>query len=181
MEWLLALICMIPAAVTDLKYRSVSLESCVAALLVGCAAFVWWALAAPLADVIPAAVITGAVAATALIGHRVTKAGEGDWWFVAGACAAVSTLGLTAPVWMLVAGLGSLGACHVIMCATRPGLPFPLRLYRHVKRGGDRFRLHPDSGEVAGQEDSGMIVKPALPLVMFVVPAAIITGVLFSL
>lgn len=181
MEWLLPLICMIPAAVSDLKYRRTSLESCVAAILVGCAAFVWWALAAPLPDVVMSAVLAGTVTGIAWVASRMQLFGEGDWWFVGGACVAVSTLGLMEVMWMVVASMGSMIVCHVMMCVIRPGLPFPQRLYTHVKRKGDRFRVHPGTLELVEEKESGMRVRPALPLATFLVPAAITVGVLASL
>ena len=181
MEWLLALICMIPAAVSDLKYRTVSLESCVAALLVGVGVFIWWALSAPPAEIITAGIMAGITVAAVWAMGKYSLVGNGDWWFFAGACAAVSTLGFAAMAVAVMAGMVVMAVLHVVMCVSRPGLPFPRRLYRHVKRQGDTFRMDPESGEEVAVGKSGMVVYPGLPMVTFLVSAAIIVGVLFSL
>lgn len=181
MEWALALTCMVPAAVSDLKYRITSLESCVASLLVGCAVFIWWALEAPLHDVVGGMLMVGVVAVIVGVAGRVGLIGDGDWWFVTGVCAAMSTLGVMATMWAVFAGMGAVMVCHVAMCVRRPGMPFPHRLISHVKRKGDKFRVRLDNGDLAEPDESGMAVRPGLPLVTFLVPAAIIVGVLFSL
>ena len=178
MEWLLALACMVPAAVSDAKYRSVSLESCVAALMVGVAAFMAWALSAPAAEITAAALMAGSISIAVWAARKMM--GSGDWWFIAGVCMAVSTVDAYAVVAALAGGLLPMAALHVIMCATRPGLPFPRRLFRHIKREGEWFRVDPATGRVVPPEESGMVVYPGLPMVTFVVAASLAAGVWFS-
>ena len=105
-------------------------------------------------------------------GRRQEGPGDGDWWFVAGAAAALSTLGVFVPLIALAGGMAVMPACHVVMCVRRPGLPFPRRLYVHAKRRGDRFRVDAGSGEIVDADGSGMVVYPGLPMVAFVVGAA---------
>ncbi len=179
MEWLLALVCMVPAAVSDAKYRSVSLESCVAALVVGAAAFMVWAMSAPVAEITTAALMAGSVSVAVWAARRMM--GSGDWWFVAGACMALSTIGIYPVLAAIVSGLLPMAALHVVMCATRPGLPFPRRLFRHIKREGERFSVDPATGRVVPPEESGMVVYPGLPMVVFVVAASLAAGIWFSI
>lgn len=167
--------CMVPAAVSDVKYRSVSLESCVAALLAGVAVFAFWAMRAPPADVVQSGIVAAGVAVAAWAAGR-RGPGDGDWWFVAGVAAALSTLGMFVPLVAMAGGMGVMLACHVVMCVRRPGIPFPRRLYRHPKRKGDRFRVDAKSGEIVDPGKSGMVVYPGLPLVAFVVAAAAVAG-----
>lgn len=176
MEWLLAVLCMIPAAAADLKYRSASLESCVAALLVGSAVFGMWAVSAPMHDILPAATITAVAAGATWAGGRWGGGGDADWWFAAGACAALSTLGLWAPMAAVVGACVSVLLVQTAMCVRRPGLPFPRRLYQHVKRQGDAHRIGID-GEPVPAEESGMVVRPGLPFVTFLAAAAAAAGV----
>ena len=180
MEWLFAVACMAPSAVSDLRYRAASLDSCVAVLLVGSGVFAAWALSAPLHDIVPAAVITGAASAVSWAGGRWFGAGDGDWWFVAGSCAALSTLDVAAPMLAVSAACISVTLFHVAMCVRRPELPFPLRLYWHEKRRGDAFRVNVADGEMLSAEDAGMIVRPALPFVTFLTAASLAAGVLLS-
>ena len=178
MEWLLALLCMVPAAVADAKYRSVSLESCVAALIVSVVAFALWAMEAPAVEVATAALMAGSVSVAVWAVRRMM--GAGDWWFVAGACIAVSTIGVYPVLVAMAVGLLPMAALHMAMCATRPGLPFPRRLFRHVKREGERFRVDSATGQVVPPAESGMVVYPGLPMVAFVVAASLAVGVWFS-
>lgn len=175
MEWAIAVLCMMPAAVSDVKYRTVSLESCVAALLAGAAVFVFWAMRAPPADVVQSGIVAAGVAVAAWAAGR-RGPGDGDWWFVAGMAAALSTLGMFVPLVAMAGGMGTMLTCHVAMCVRRPGLPFPRRLYRHTKRKGDRFRVDVRSGEIVDPGKSGMVVYPGLPMVAFVVAAAAVAG-----
>lgn len=168
---------MIPAAVSDIRYRTVSLESCVAAVLVGCAVFVWWAIHTPIGDVLTSAVMTGGIALAAWFAGRY-GGGDGDWWFVAGAVAALSTINPMVPAVAVMASMSCMGLCHVTLCVRRPGLPFPQRLYRHVKREGDKFRIDVSSGDITPTDASGMIVYPGLPLVAFLVPTTILVGLI---
>lgn len=179
MEWLLALICMMPAAVSDLKYRNMSLESCVAALLVSVAAFIAWALAAPADEAATAAIMACSVSVIVWAARRMM--GSGDWWFVAGACIAISTIGVSAVMVAIVVGLLPMAVCHVMMCVRRPGLPLPRRLVRRIKREGERFSVDPATGKVVPTAESGMVVFPGLPMVTFVVVGALATGVVLSL
>ena len=178
MEWFLALVCMVPAAVSDLKDRTVSIESCVAALLVGYAAFAWWALSAPPAEAAATTMFVAAISAVAWAARRL-GGGDGDWWFVAGSVAALSTIDLVAAVLAVSGGMITMMVCHVVICARRPGLPFPRRLYRHLKLEGDKFRVDMD-GRVVPPAESGMVVYPGLPMVAFVVAASLAAGVWFS-
>lgn len=179
MEWLLALICMMPAAVSDFKYRNMSLESCVAALLVGVAAFAWWALSAPVSDVISAAIVAGGISVAVWAVRR--RVGSGDWWFMAGACAAVSTIDPAAAAVAVPCGMVPMIICQVLMCARRPGLPWPRRLVQHVKLEGDRFRMDVKSRKLVPDEAAGMVVAPGLPMVTFMVGGALAAGVVLSL
>ena len=175
MEWAVAILCMIPAAVSDVKYRAVSLESCVAALLAGSAVFALWAMRAPPADVVQSGIVAAGMAAAAWAAGR-RGPGDGDWWFVAGTAAALSTLGIFVPLVAMACGMGMMLACHVAMCVRRPGIPYPSRLYRHTKRKGDKFRVDVRSGEIVDPGESGMVVYPGLPMVAFVVGAAAAAG-----
>lgn len=175
MEWIVAILCMAPAAVSDVKYRTVSLESCAAALLAGAAAFVLWAVEAPPAAVVQSGIVASGVAVAAWAAGR-RGPGDGDWWFVAGAAAALSTLGVFVPLFALAGGMAVMLACHVAVCVRRPGLPFPRRLYMHTKRRGDRFRVDVGSGEIVDADESGMVVYPGLPMVAFVAGAAAAAG-----
>lgn len=181
MEWTLAVACMVPAAISDLRYRAASLDLCIAVMLLGSAIFAWWALSAPLHAVVTGLIVTGIASVLVWAGGRYMGAGDGDWWFMAGACAALSTLDpLTAPTLMFTAAYGAVILFHVAMCACRPELPFPQRLYEHMKRRGDTFRVGVDSGELVPVDESGMLVRPGLPVVTFMAAATLIVGVLLS-
>ena len=178
--WLLAVLCMLPPAVSDLRYRAASLDSCIAVLLVGLGVFTMWVLSAPIHDVMTAATVTGAAAAVSWAGGRWLGGGDGDWWFVAGSCAALSTVDVAAPMLAVSVACVSAALVHVVMCVSRPGLPFPRRLYQHVKRRGDVFCVDVASGEMLAAGDSGMTARPALPFVTFLAAASLAAGVLLS-
>ena len=170
---------MIPAAAADLKYRTVSLESCVAALLAGCVVFGWWALTVSTHEVMVAGIIGGSTSLVTFLCRRMM--GSGDWWFIIGIVLAVSTIHPLAMLCMFGMSTGALLFCHVIICVRHPGLPFPQKLYRFKKRAGDRFCVDVASGELLETDVSGMIVKPGLPMITFIVVAAFITGLVFVL
>lgn len=175
MEWLLALLCMVPAAISDAKYRTVSLESCVAAFVVGCAVFVMHALTGSVQEVVTGGIMGGSVSGVAFAFRRMM--GSGDWWFVAGISMAICTIHPMAVVYCIVGGMVPLMCSHVILCVRRPGLGFPLRLYRYQKREGDRFCVDPATGRM-DSVPAGAIVYPGLPMVTSIVFAGIVVGLL---
>ena len=181
MEWLLVVLCMVPAAVLDARVRTMSLESCVATLLVGCAVFALWALEAPLYLAVQGGAVTGVMAVIGWLGHRYGGAGDGDLWFIAGVSAALVTVDVMAPVLALVCWTVAMGLWNTAMCAARPGVPFPRRLYQHVKRGGDRYRIGVEDGRMVPEGESGMLVRPALPMVTFIAAAVLAVGVFLSI
>lgn len=88
---------------------------------------------------------------------------------------ALSTIDIYPVLPAMAVGLPAMAALHVAMCATRPALPFSRRLFRHVKRKGERFRVDPTTGRVVLPGESCMVVYPGLLTVAFVVavsPAA---------
>lgn len=181
MEWVLAVLCMIPAAVLDVRTRSFSLESCVATLLVGCAVFALWALEAPPLLAVAGGAVTGAMAVVGWLTHRYGGAGDGDMWFIAGVSAALVTVDVTAPILAIVCWSAAMAVWGTVMCVVRPGVPFPRRLLQHVKRGGDRFRVSMEDGSMVPEGESGMLVRPALPMVAFIAPTVLAVGVFLSL
>ena len=172
MEWIIAIVCMVPAAISDIKYRSVSLESCVAGLMAGAAVFILWGTRAHPAEVLGAGFVVICLSAAAWAAGK-KGPGDGDWWFVAGISAALSTLGIHVPLVAVTAGMGSLAVCHVMLCVRRPGLSFPRRLYMHVKRKGEKFRVDMATGDIADIDTHNIAVYPGLPMVTFLVGGAI--------
>lgn len=172
---------MVPSAATDIKHRTMSLESCVAVLLVGCATFALWALSAPIILSVVGGAIVGALAAVQWVMGRYGRGGDGDWWFMAGAYAALATVDVAAPILAMIVCGAAIILYSAAICVRRPGLPFPRRLYLHVKRKGDTFRIDVDSGGIADADSSGMVVRPALPMIPFLVVAVLAVGIVMSL
>lgn len=101
--------------------------------------------------------------------------GNGDGWFIVGTCAAVSTLGYESVMAVLVLGLVPVFMTHVVCCVRRPGLPFPRRLFWFVKQKGDRFCVGAD-GMLVPPDQHGVVVRPGLPMITYLVVAALIVG-----
>lgn len=173
------IICMVPAAVSDAKYRTVSLESCVAALLGGCAVFVVWCMTATTQDILVAGMIGGSAAVATIFTRR--RMGSGDWWFCIGVMLIASTIHPLALICTLALGLGALLLFHVVICVRRADMPFPHRLYQFRKRAGDRFCVDCTTGEMLNPEIENVVVRPGLPMVTFLVVSCVICSVWFLL
>ena len=178
-EWIVFVICIIPAAASDVKYRTVSLESCVVALLGGCAVFVIWCMTSNIQDILVAGMIGGSAAVATIFTRR--RMGSGDWWFCVGIILVSCTIHPLALICTLALGLGALLLFHVVICVRRAGMPFPQRLYQFKKRAGDRFCVDCITGEMLKPDTEDVVVRPGLPMVTFLVVSCVICSVWFLL
>ncbi len=173
MEWILAVLCMIPAAVSDYRDRSVALESCITALMVSAAVLVLSYETIDFTTILVGGSMIGIITVVTW-----KFAGSGDWWFISGLSMAMLTIDIMAVIMMVSGGMVTMLLCHIMICVRRTDLPFPKRFLYFVKKRDDRFCIICEDGTVAKPDASGMIVYPGLPMVTFLVGAAIITGVI---
>ena len=183
-EWIIYALCITPAAVADFKYREMDLESCIVSVLVGACIFVFWAFETSIVDVIVSGIVICVISGMFWVITKLVGGGEGDWWFVAGVSMAGVSISAMSGLYVVVGVTISISILHIIVCTYRGGIPFPGRLLSFKKRKGDKFCIpnNPDcleKGEVfAPEESSGMAVKPAFPMVTFILVGFIIIGLI---